>query len=274
MVKPLIIYPKKHANPMLISEVRKFDKEIIDIIQDMQDTMEEHNLMALSATQINHLYQIILIKEKDGTYQEYINPRVINSSQPFDSTESTLYYPNVEVTVPRYSDLKLIYENRNGESKHAHITDKEIAVALQRKIDYLYGGDLLLKVSDKRREEIHHALATNGLIPDASLEVCPRVTPKEYLLSFNDKIIFFMGLSLLTPLFSFEKDTIESIFLYDKIGILLVIGLMAGYFLMAQAEAKEFRQCTSCQVGNNIGLISKRVALALILFIGSYFLLN
>jgi len=273
MVKPLIIYPQKHANPMLIAEVRKFDEEIINIIQDMKDTMQENNLSTLSATQINHLFQIILIKEND-TYKEYINPRVISSSEPFESTESTIYYPNVEVTIPRHANIKVVYEDQNGESKHAHITDKDIAVKLQRKIDYLYGGDILLKVSDNRRKEIHHALATNGLIPDASLEVCPTVTPKDYILSFNDKIIFFLGLSLLTPLFSFEKSTVESIFLYDKIGLLLVIGLMAGYFLMAQAEAKQFGQCSSCQVGSNIGIIAKRVGLALLLFLGSFFLLN
>jgi peptide deformylase len=258
---------------MLISEVRKFNEETIDIIQDMKDTMQEHNLLALSAIQINHLYQIILIKEED-TYHEYINPRVISSDAPFESTESTPYYPNVEVTITRYSNLKIVYENSHGESKHAHITNQEIAVALQRKIDYLYGGDILLKVSDNRREEILHALATDGLIPDASLEVCPTITKKDYILSFNDKIIFFMGLSLLTPLFSFEKSTVESIFLYDKIGVLLVIGLMAGYFLMAHAESKEFGQCTSCQVGSNLGIIAKRVGLAIILFLGSYFLLN
>ena len=273
MVKPLIIYPAKHANPMLIAEVRKFDEEIINIIQDIKDTMQEHNLSALSATQINHLFQIIVIKENDE-YHEYINPRIIGNSQPFDSTESTLHYPNVNVTIPRYADIKIVYEERNGESKHAHITNQESAVAIQRKIDYLYGGDILLKVSEQRREEILHALATDGLIPDASPEVCPTITPKDYILSFNDKIIFFLGLSLLTPLFSFEKSTIESIFLFDKIGVLLVIGLMAGYFLMAHFEAKKFGQCTSCQVGSNVGIIAKRVGLALLLFLGSYFLLN
>ena len=273
MIKPLIVYPQKHANSMLISEVRKFNEEIMDIIQDMKDTMQEHNLLALSAIQINHLYQIILIKENDS-YHEYINPRVISSIDPFESTESTFYYPNVEVTIPRYASLKIVYEDRNGESKHAHITDRETAVALQRKIDYLYGGDILLKVSENRREEIRHALATNGLIPDASLEVCPTVTKKDYILSFNDKIIFFMGLSLLTPLFSFEQSTVANIFLFDKIGLLLVIGLMAGYFLMAQIEAKEFGQCTSCQVGSNIGVIVKRVAIAIVFAIAGYFLLS
>jgi len=273
MVKPLIVYPQKHANSMLIAEVRTFNEEIIDIIQDMKDTMEEHNLLALSAIQINHLYQIILIKEND-TYHEYLNPRVISSIDPFESTESTLYYPNVEVTITRYSSLKIVYEDRYGESQHAHITDKETAVALQRKIDYLYGGDILLKVSEKRREEIRHALATDGLIPDASLEVCPTVTPKDYILSFNDKILFFMGLSLLTPLFSFEKSTVANIFLFDKIGLLLVIGLMAGYFLMAQVEAKQFGQCTSCQVGSNLGILVKRVAIAIVFAIAGYFLLS
>ena len=272
MVKPLITYSQKLANAMLISEVRNFNDDILDVIQDMKDTMSKHNLTALSAVQINHLYTIIVMKEAEE-YKTYINPRILSNSEPFDSTESTIYYPKVEVTIPRYKHIKVIYEDINGEAKHTEITDPKMAVDFQRKLDYLYGGDILLKVGQKRREEILHALKSDGLIPDASLEVCPTVTKKDYILSFNDKILFFMGLSLISPLFSFEPSTVANIWLYDKIALLLVIGLMAGYFLMAQIEAKEFKQCTSCQIGNQIGIIAKRVGLAIIFAIGGYFLL-
>ncbi len=273
MVKTLITYPQKLSNAMLISEVRNFNDDILEVIQDMKDTMSKHNLTALSAVQINHLYTIIVMKEAEE-YKTYINPRILSNSEPFDSTESTIYYPNVEVTIPRYGHIKVIYEDVNGEAKHADITDSKVAVDFQRKLDYLYGGDILLKVSQSRREEILNALKTDGLIPDASLEVCPTITKKDYILSFNDKLLFFMGLSLLTPLFSFEASTVANIWLYDKIALLLVIGLMAEYFVMAQIEAKEFRQCTSCQVGNQLGIIAKRVAIAIIFSIAGYFLLN
>lgn len=273
MVKPLITYPQKLSNAMLISEVRNFNDDILDVIQDMKDTMSEHNLTALSAVQINHLYTIIVMKEAEE-YKTYINPRILSNSEPFDSTENTIYYPNVEVTIPRYGHIKVIYEDVNGEAKHTDITDPKVAVDFQRKLDYLYGGDILLKVSQSRREEILNALKTDGLIPDASLEVCPTITKKDYILSFNDKLLFFMGLSLLTPLFSFEASTVANIWLYDKIALLLVIGLMVGYFVMAQIEAKEFKQCTSCQVGNQLGIIAKRVAIAIIFSIAGYFLLN
>jgi len=49
---------------------------------------------------------------------------------------------------------------------------------------------------------------------------------------------------------------------------------MIGFFFYAQYEAKQFKQCTSCQVGNNIGVVVKRVTIAILLATSSYFILN
>jgi uncharacterized membrane protein SirB2 len=105
-------------------------------------------------------------------------------------------------------------------------------------------------------------------------DVCPTFSKKDYFVSFTDKIILAMGLSLFTPLFSIAPETVEKIWLFDKVALLLIIGLMAGFFLYAQVEAKRFRQCSSCQIGNNIGVIIKRVTLATILAIAGYFMVG
>ncbi len=272
MVQPLVIYPDERVN-IACTDVRSFDETLENLLQDMIDTMKEHNLEALSAIQIAYPYNVVVIKNGDS-YDEYINPRIITSSGKFDSTEKTLYYPNVEVTVPRYKNIKLVYENRRGEPQHADIKDKKLSATLQRKIDYLFGGTFLDKVDKKTREDILKALNRDNPISITMDSVCPTFSKKDYFVSFADKLLFIMGISLLMPLFNVSKETISTFYTIDKFLFPSIIALMIGFFFYAQYEAKKYRQCSSCQIGNNIGVIIKRVTLSTIFAILSYFILT
>jgi len=271
MVQKLIIYPDDRVN-CTSTDVRSFNQTLWDVITDMSDTMTAYDIEAMAAMQIAYPYNIILIKEGD-TYHEYINPRIIQNSETFDSEESSLYYPDVAVTVPRYGKIKLVYEDRNAKVHYQDIDDLKLAATLQRKIDYTFGGNLLDRVDKNQREKIIDALAGNGLMPLAE-DVCPTFSNKDYIVSFTDKLLILMGLSLLTPLFNFEQETIETIYTIDKFLFPSIVLLMIVFFFYAQYEAKKFSQCSSCQVGNNIGVIVKRSVAAFALAVGAYFLVN
>jgi peptide deformylase len=272
MIQPLLIYPDDRIN-CTSTDVRTFNQTLWDIIEDMKDTMKEGNLEALAAIQIAYPYNIIIVKE-DDEYTELINPRVLTQSGRFDSTESTSYYPNVEVTIPRDENIKLIYEDREGKVHHRDISDKKLAATIQRKIDYTFGGNILDKIEKKNRDKILEALEKSGHIALPAEDICPTFSKKDYFVSFTDKLLFFMGLSLFTPLFNFSKETTTNIYIYDKIAFPLVVILMVSFFFYAQYEAKKYKQCSSCQVGNNIGVIIKRVVVGVLLSIGSYFILS
>ena len=272
MVQPLVIYPDERVN-ISCTDVRTFNETLENVLEDMIDTMREHNLEALSAIQIAYPYNIVVIKNGDS-YDEYINPRILTSSGTFDSTETTLYYPDVEVTIPRHENIKLIYENRKGEAQHADIKDKKLSATLQRKIDYLFGGNFLDKVDKKTRDNILQALAKENPISVTMNDVCPTFSKKDYLVSFTDKLLFIMGISLFIPLFNVSKETISTLYSIDKFLFPSIIALMVGFFFYAQYEAKKYRQCSSCQIGNNIGVIVKRVTLATLFAVGSYFILS
>lgn len=268
MIQPLVIYPDERVN-ISCTDVRTFNETLENVLEDMRDTMKEHNLEAMSAIQIAYPYNIVLIKNGE-VYDEYINPRILTNSDVFQSTETTLYYPDVTVTVPRYGKIKLIYENRKGEAQHVDIEDKELAATLQRKIDYLFGGNFLDKVDTKQREQILDALAKKGRVPQAS-DVCPTFSPKDYFVSFSDKLLVLMGLSLFAPLFNFSKETVQTIYTVDKFIFPSILILMLLFFFYAQYQAKQYKQCTSCQIGNNIGVIVKRSVAAIGLAITAYF---
>ncbi len=271
MVKELVIYPDERIH-IASTDVRKFDEELEDVLKHMKDTMEANNLEALSAIQIAYPYNIVLIKH-DGKYLEFINPRILKTEGKIESKEKTAYYPNTEVTVTRYKKIKLIYEDRKGNPKHMDIDDEKLSVTLQRKIDYLFGGTVLDKLPKEKREEVIKSLKDQGYAPNITeSSVCPTFTPKDYFVSFNDKVLFFAFLGLFAPLFSLKPETLSKIFAFEKIAFFSTFILMIGYFVYGQFDAKKYKQCTSCQIGNMIGVMAKRVAVAAIIFTLSYFI--
>lgn len=275
MVKELVVYPDDRI--VACTDVRDFkDESLPRLIEDMKETMEAHNLDALAAIQIAHPFNIVIVKQDDG-YLELINPRILKKEGSFENRERTAYYPDIELRVPRYEKISLIYEDRNGQAHSMKIEDPRLSATIQRKIDYLFGGTPLDKVDKAYREQVLDALAGKGLAPETA-EVCPTFSRKDYITSFTDKILFLMGLSLLTPLaaklFHWSNETISKIYAFDKFALPFVIVLMVAYFLYAQYEAKKYKQCSSCQIGNQIGIIVKRTVAAFAFAVGAWLLVN
>jgi len=272
MLQTLKYYPDTSIN-INAGPVRSFKDSYQTMLTDMIDTMKEYQLNALSAIQIGYSYQLMVIKE-DEKFCAYANPRIITQSNPFDSTEESIFFKNHPITVKRYETLSLIYDDENGEMKNKKIHDKEIAATFQRKLDYLFNTTLLDRLNPNQKEQAIKALAGKGIMPSSTEEYCPTFSKKDYFTSVADKLLFFMFISLLLPLFGISKETLSSWYTYDKFAFPAVILIMIGFFLYAQYEAKQFKQCTSCQIGNNIGVIVKRIILGLALFLSSYFILN
>jgi len=272
MVQPLKYYPDESIN-INAGPMRGFGESYKQIVEDIIDTMKEHDLKGLSAIQIGYPYQLMVIKEDDA-YIPYANARIITQTEPFDSKEESIYFRNHPITVKRYQNLSIVYENENGDMKTKKVNEKDEAALFQRKLDYLFNGTLLDRLLPPQREQAVRALAGKGEMPTNTDAYCPPFSKKEYFPSVADKLLFFMFVSLLLPLFGISKSTLDSWYTYDKFAFPAVILIMIGFFFYAQHEAKQFKQCTSCQVGNNIGVVVKRVAVGILLAVSSYFILG
>jgi peptide deformylase len=272
MIQPLKYYPDTSIN-INAGPIRSFGKSYKQMVEDIIDTMKKHNLHGLSAIQIGYPYQLMVIKE-EAEYIPYANARIITQAEPFDSKEKSIYFKNHPITVMRYEKLSIVYEDETGNMKTKKIDNKEEAALFQRKLDYLFNGTLIDRLKPQQREQAIKALAGKGIMPETTDIFCPPFSKKEYFVSVADKILFFMFISLLLPLFNISKDTLSSWYTYDKFAFPIVIIIMIGYFFYAQYEAKQFKQCTSCQVGNNIGVIVKRIGLGFVFFVASYFVIG
>ena len=270
IVKELIVYPDQR---ILIpsTDVKKFDNTLHSLIDTMKEIIDENNTEGLAAIQSGYPYNIVLVKQEDGSILELINPRILKSEGQSIEKEKTLYYPNIEIDVPRYEKIRLIYEDRYGNLKYLTVEGKTARI-IQRKIDYTFGGTFLSKVDMQTRKAVEKALADNGLVQE--IELCPTTSKRIYFLSIADKILFFMFLTLFGKLFGASEETLSSFYTFDKVGTIVVILLMFSYFIYGRYEAKKYSSCTSCQIGNMIGSMSKRLIIAAAIGITSYFFVN
>ena len=270
MVRDIVVYPDKRVR-VRAADVRKFDESVASVIEDLKDTMKAHNVKAMAATQIAIPLSILVVEQDDGTFLEIINPRLIGKKGSVTSTEETLYFPNTKHTVQRYEMIRLVYEDRNGEQK-AMKAEGDLAITLQRKIDYLFGDSIASRMKEDNRKALEKDLANKGM--PGSFEVCPTVFMKDYFTSMIQKVLFFMGLTLLTPLFSFAPETVTKIWHFDKYASWAILLLLVGYFAVGVWEGKKYTSCTSCQIGNMLGTAFKYLLATIVITTAAYFLLN
>lgn len=133
--------------------VVKFDRKLAKLLDDMYDTMIEHDGVGLAAPQIGIDEQIAIvdIDDESGTI-EMINPRIIKTTGEQTGPEGCLSFPDLfgEVTRPNY--VKIEAFNRKGK-KFTLEAEEFLARAIQHEIDHLDGVLFTSKVSRYLEEE-------------------------------------------------------------------------------------------------------------------------
>jgi len=147
-----MIYPiRAFGDPVLrkkAQEITAFDDHLLQIIDNMWETMYASDGVGLAAPQIGLPIRLFLIdsnpmyakesKEK-GTKEIFINPKIVSESgEEWEYEVGCLSIPHIREMVRRKSDLVIQYKNGNFE-------DKEIAVngltarVIQHEYDHIEG---------------------------------------------------------------------------------------------------------------------------------------
>lgn len=154
-------------NPILAEkakEVKKIDKEIIKLIEEMKQTLlsaKDPEGVGLAAPQVGKLLRIFIIKPTaNSSIQTFINPEILSltneekkkdedtvkkekSRKKLIKLEGCLSLPNIWGLVQRKSKLTLSYLNEKGEKHIRQFTDFS-AIIIQHEMDHL-NGDLFPK---------------------------------------------------------------------------------------------------------------------------------
>ncbi len=269
MIRDILRYPTP-LSANYSTDVRRFDDDLFQLIEDLKDTVEANGLEGLAAFQIGNQYNVVVIKQDDGSFLELINPRIIRHSDRTKEEESTAYFPGLSAEVPRYNNISIVYQDRNGENKTLSASGK-LARVIQRKIDYTFGSNFLSKLSKEEKKLFEQKL-------DAKIDMsvigsaCPTTFVRDKFMFVANLIIVAMILNLVASFFvsSPTKEMLWSYQLYASFG---VVGFDILYFFYGLYEGKKYKQCTSCQVGNFIGTVAiSFVKLTVIMLLSYYFM--
>jgi len=270
MVEKLVRYPDIRIKNVS-ADVRLFDKELYELLQNMKDTMDEHSLDELSAIELAYPSCVVVLKNEDETFFEIINPRIISMKEPIEVEEFTGYYPNISASLTRYNQINLIYQDREGY-QHALKCEGTLAHTIQKQVDYTFGGTFMDKLPKKSQQRLEKEIESS--LGKATGESCPRVFYRDYFTKAITYIIYILTFSLLSPLIIEDTTILENIYMYETIGFTFIIFLLIGYSFTALYEAKNYQSCTSCQTGNIIGTVLIALGKTVILGLLAYFIVN
>ncbi len=264
----------KHPAPLSVeyaTDVRLFDDKLFALIEDLKDTINENNLDALSAYQIGNYYNVIVVKDDDGTLIEMINPRLITHNGTLTTTESTAYYPNKTAQIQRFDTISVIYQDRNGNDKSMQASG-EFSIRIQRKIDYTFGATFIQKMSKEEKEKFERNLE-NG-INTTNADYCPTTFYRDKILKFINILMIVMLLPLAVSFFIKNTQILQNLWDYQLYGAYGVICLNVVYFFYAQYEGKLHISCDSCQLGNIVATTIISLVKLAVIVTASYFLLH
>lgn len=117
--------------------VDKFDKKLIDLLEDMADTMYEADGVGLAAPQVSILKRVVVIDIGDGLI-ELINPEIIDTDGEQLDAEGCLSVVGETGDVKRPYYVKVRAQDRNGNTFEIE-GEELLARAFCHEIDHLNG---------------------------------------------------------------------------------------------------------------------------------------
>jgi peptide deformylase len=120
-------------------KVEKIDGEVIDLIQNLKDTLNSTTGIGLAAPQIGVLKRVIYIDIKEGKGPiALINPSIVAKVGKEDGVEGCLSYPGFEGKLIRPKKVTVQGMDIKGY-KVEHVADGLLARAFCHEIDHLNG---------------------------------------------------------------------------------------------------------------------------------------
>ncbi len=118
-------------------EVKKFDKELWDLLDDMKETVRAENGAGLAAPQIGVDLRVVVIDLDEG-YFEMINPRILSAKGEQTGPEACLSVKGKHGVVTRPYKVKAEYRDRTGR-KHTVTGVELFARCMCHEFDHLDG---------------------------------------------------------------------------------------------------------------------------------------
>jgi peptide deformylase len=108
---------RKNEDPVLrkkCREVKVIDEHLLEILNDMAETMYASQGVGLAANQVGILRRLVVVDTGEGL-KKLINPRIVSSEGSCEALEGCLSFPDVWGKVPRPEKVTVCALDENGQ---------------------------------------------------------------------------------------------------------------------------------------------------------------
>ena len=154
----------KFGDPILRKKTEPVNniQEVLDLLDDMFETMYEEEGMGLAANQVDLDLHFAVIDishmEEEEAPRVLINMEVLESHGTFDFEEGCLSIPEIRATVTRPEQVLLRYQDETGQV-HEDLFDGLLGRVIQHEVDHLNGVFFTDHLTPAKRSMINKRLA-------------------------------------------------------------------------------------------------------------------
>lgn len=142
----------------IAQEVDKIDDEILEILDNMVETMHSAKGVGLAAPQVGISKRLFVCDQGDGVVRKVINPVITPLTEKLmDYEEGCLSIPGIYKKVQRPEKIKIEYLNEKGESVTEEV-EGSLAIIMQHEYDHLNAVLFVDKVSPMAKRMISKKL--------------------------------------------------------------------------------------------------------------------
>ncbi|TDR80361.1 peptide deformylase [Paludibacterium purpuratum] len=150
----ILHYPDERLHKVA-KPIEAVDDEVLQLIDDMVETMYASKGVGLAATQVNVHRRLVVIdvsEERDGA-TAFVNPVIIAKSGETEYEEGCLSVPGIYETVRRAEHVKVRALGRDGKPFELE-AEGLLAICLQHEIDHLDGKVFVEYLSSLKQNRI------------------------------------------------------------------------------------------------------------------------
>lgn len=154
----ILTYPDPRLK-QVSKKIEKFDENLHQLLDSMNEIMLASNGIGLAAIQVNHPIDALIINlpNEEGEQHpenllEIINPVFIEQNGETTYQEGCLSVPGFYEDVQRFESIKLKYQDRYA-NEHMLEANGLLSIAIQHEIDHLLGKLFIEKLPYMKRKK-------------------------------------------------------------------------------------------------------------------------
>ena len=154
----MVLEVKTAGDPVLkkvCDDVKKIDKRLRNLLDDMAETMYKHEGIGIAAPQVGISIRAVVVDVNKKRY-DLINPQIISREGSVTDTEGCLSCPDLFGDVERAEKILVKYKNRFNKEKELE-ADGLLARCIQHEVDHLDGKlfiDIAKNITKGRKEKV------------------------------------------------------------------------------------------------------------------------